>query len=200
MSWDREAEYTTCDDCGDHDPIDEEECIKAGKEHDAKWDEYADYVIETGLDPLDEYYVKHHYTRKVRYTVELSNSLGRAIIRRWKRGTKGAWTGGLPDKTLADYLHCYRSFHPDAVRTKLPLKDLNPTPDRPYGGRVYFTMGELEELAIEDDDCTVTIPRGAKQWPSLHRRVFHIVLEEKVKRAPTAVARELRKLARRKLR
>lgn len=198
VSWDAE-EYTVCDDCGNHDPIDKEDCIKAGEEHDTKWAQYAEYVLKTGLDPLYEYHVHHYFLRKVKYTVELANSAGGARIRKWKRSHSGKWTGGLPDKTLADYLHCYKSFRPDDCRTMRPLKDYDPESGGPYGGRVYFTMKELEELAEQDEACTVSTPRDAKRLYNIRRRRFHITLKEKVPRSPASIARDLRKLARRDL-
>jgi hypothetical protein len=199
MSWSlyNPPVYTVCDEGGNHDHIDEEDMESAQARREEAWKEYGEYVAHTGLDPLYEYLVRRTYKRKVRYTVELRNGIGGAIICRWRRGTRGKWTYDLPDKTLADAFHCYDDWtkdNPDGSISRRPLKDIDPQ----TGKRTYFRVDELEEFADGAPSFTVTVPRGMSRWPALRFRWFHIDLEETVDRAPAAIARDLKRLAKKR--
>ena len=201
MSWDDDppgyGEYTVCDEEGYHDPIDKDDVNHASARHEEAWKEYGEYVARTGLDPLSEYFVPRTYKRKVRYTVEFRNSIGGAYLCRWRRGARGAWTLAMPDKLLADAFSLYSTFGADPGEiTRRCLEDHDPQ----TGKRTYLRMAELEKLALEDERCKVTVPRGMGRYPALHMRWFHLLWEETVDRSPAAIARDLKRLAKRRLR
>lgn len=70
--------YTTADDCGDHEPLDEEDNVEAYiKDADASWLEYAQWVAEHGKDPCGNYIVDYTETVKEDWEVKITDWIGR---------------------------------------------------------------------------------------------------------------------------
>jgi hypothetical protein len=58
-----DGSWSECDADGNHDSLDEED-VPTPAQHDAAWADYARHVMQTGADPLDNYYVRRTGKRR----------------------------------------------------------------------------------------------------------------------------------------
>lgn len=145
---------------GDHESIDEAD-LPSYEEVQAAWKEYFEYVLETGADPLGNFYVKHVIVRKERWQF------------RFKRAIVGA--------VLAEARHAGRRYN----CRKLP-KHVTEYLNLGAGWALRLQDFETHEafLAIEGLRFDV--------WVTQH-------IEHKIDRSPAALARDLRRAARKAL-
>lgn len=170
----------------DRDPVDESD-VPSFEKQEAAWKRYQAYVAKTGEDPLGEYLVKASYKRKARYVLQFRNSIGGAILCRWKRG-RGAWTSATPPEEVIGYMFLDDWPPNPNTANRRPIKDSVPQPDGTFK-RKYYKLDEFLDLARSDEH----VHKVTKAGP-FHN--IHITLEETVLRSEKAVRRELRQRAR----
>jgi hypothetical protein len=156
---------------GDHEGIDEAD-IPNHEEIAASWQRYADYVSETGLDPLGEYLVPRTTKRKERYSATFRDSIvGPALVQVFRGEC-------LPLRTL-----------PAHVVEFLCVERANES--APW----VFAGGEDNQWAALVA-CDVVRESNPKNAPREARITFTI--EREVPRPDSVVMQELRRAARRK--
>jgi len=171
---------------GDHETVDESD-VPHGEEYSSAWEQYREHVAETGEDPLGEYRVKSSFKRKARYTLQFRDSIGSAILCRWKRG-RGEWTPATPPAEVIAYM-LLDDWPPNPnTGNRRPIKDSVPQPDGTLK-RIHYRLKELVDLARADE----SVLKVTKVGP-FHN--IHLTLEEDIPRKPSAIARELRRRAR----
>ena len=89
--------YSVCDEDGDHDDCEEDDVPDADAEREA-WARYAQFVVDTGTDPLHNYLIRHTVKRRERWTLQFSRSLVGIVLTGARRGRRGQWLGpsGVP--------------------------------------------------------------------------------------------------------
>lgn len=85
--------YSISDECGDHEPLDEP---PSAEEHEQAWREYTQWAIETGQDPLDNFYVRQTSKVKERWQFWLFKSLTGPRLDRARRAGKEYKPQDLP--------------------------------------------------------------------------------------------------------
>ena len=175
----------------DRDTVDESD-VPSFEKQEAAWKRYQAYVAKTGEDPLGEYLVKASYNRKARYILQFRNSIGGALLCRWKRG-RGTWTSATPPEEVIGHM-LLDDWPPNPNTTnRRPIKDQIVTYDAEEGETTfkptYYKLDEFLDLVRSDKH----VHKVTKVGP-FHN--IHITLEEMVLRSEKAVRRELRQRAR----
>jgi len=170
---------------GDHEEIDAEE-LPSCEEIDRSWAEYAEFVAETGDDPLFEYTGVDYYrkTRQV-WEVWFTPSIIGPILMGVRRGagrSGGKWSReGLP-RELTEYLNLQGSV------------------GRQHAGDFRGDWRGFVEIVLKGDDDTRRTHHRNGRMSSQRGVRFEVVLVGKEARRDSAVERDLRKVARRHLR
>lgn len=170
---------------GDHESCELSD-IPSYEEIESAWDEYRQYVQTTGKDPLSEYHVKYTFKRRARYTVQIRNSIGGAFICRWKRG-RGSWQLTPMPTNLGNYILCTSISNNPHIHHKRPVKDETRQDDGTWKP-AYYPLSEFLELAQADDQVHKITSTG----PFYN---IHLTIDELVERKPSAIARDLKILA-----
>ena len=171
--------------CGNHESCDLSD-IPSFEEIESAWHEYSQYVQTTGKDPLEEYHVKHTFKRSARYTVQIRNSVGGAMVCRWKRG-RGQWQLTPMPSNLANYLLCTNISNNPHTDHKRPVKDETRQDDGTWKP-TYYPLSEFLEVARADDQ----VHKITRTGPFYN---IHLTIDEIVERKPSAIARDLKILA-----
>jgi hypothetical protein len=69
-----DGSYSICDSDGDHESIEQED-VPSVEEHDRQWEEYRQWVLEYGKDPLGQFYVRHVAKTKERWQFRFIKTL-----------------------------------------------------------------------------------------------------------------------------
>lgn len=168
--------YTTwsLDECGDFEFCDETETVadinKELEGNAAAWEEYRQFVVETGTDPLGNYYAKSEVEKEETWQFRAQQSIPGMVLHYVRRDGRGP---KLTDDEIP--LH---------VRQFLALRSLRP-------GLDYMHDFKSPE-DIQDRARGVTWQRA----PSL-QVLGRFAIKAKTPRRSTAVARDLRRAARR---
>lgn len=101
--------WSECDADGNHDPLDEED-IPTVEQHDAAWAEYARSVIETGADPLNNYFVRRTVKRREAWQFRLRRSIVGAVLVQAVRLRKEVRFYQIPDY-VRRYLNLQGNTH-----------------------------------------------------------------------------------------
>ena len=164
-----DGSYTTCDECGDHEPFDASEVEDYCKEAEASWVEYASWVAEHGEDPCGNYLVAHTEKVKEDWEVRFTDWIGRSkhgyAVYEARHGDK-VYLAGDFSKELAQFL----------LLTKV-------------GGRYCIDR----DVTMED------IRKEAKVEGNGPTYVMTITIEYDKPRDPELIAAELRDLAQKHL-
>lgn len=181
---------------GDPEGVDEADLPTYEEAHKAE-EEYRVHVHETGEDPLYQYRVKHSYKRKVRYTAEFRQSIGGAILCRWKRG-RGAWSIGTQPapKMLADYLDLtwWDFTNRKYVTGRRPVKEQTLREDGGWENHGY-TLEEYAALAQDDLQVRAVTRMGRRNHTGNKSfAMVHLTIEEPVDRKPSAISRDLKRI------
>jgi len=183
---------------GDHEDVEESD-VPTYEEVEKAEEAYRVYVHETGEDPLYlyEYRVKHSYKRKVRYTAEFRQSIGGAILCRWKRG-RGAWSVGTQPapKLLADYLGLtwWDFTNRKDVIGRRPVKEQTRREDGGWENHGY-TLEEYAALAQDDPQVRAVTRMGRRNHTGNKSfAMVHLTIEEQVDRKPSAISRDLKRI------
>ena len=161
-----DGSYSLCDCDGNHEGCEADD-VPTHREIIAAWNEYNEYVIETGRDPLCEFSVRRHRKCRQRYTAWFQRIDLGWVLCRLRRGRVDLSVHDVAEE-VCEYLHLVHTKS-GAYRTAISLKE----------------FGECEEVTL---------------LSSYERCRASFVLEPEVPRSASAVAKDLRKAARRSLR
>ena len=95
---------------GDHKDCDESD-LPTGEEIDASWREYAQYVIATGADPLNNYYVRSTRIERQAWAFRFGPSIIGPVLLQARRGRKV-----MPASELPPHVREYLGLHQDNKR------------------------------------------------------------------------------------
>jgi hypothetical protein len=155
--------YTLCDECGDHESLETED-VPSFEEHDRKWREYTQWALETGTDPLGNFFVRHSIKTRERWQFRLAKTLvGPRLIDARHAGRR--------------YTLTHLDELPGQVRTFLNLD----------------SSGKLGDFATWDELIELLPDIKAGRWFVAH-------IEEDMPRQKDAIARDIRRIARKSLR
>lgn len=163
---------------GNHEPIDEDD-LPSPKEELESWRRYAAWVLEHGQDPLENYHVKHVVETVQPWRFKVINSSAGPIVRRAFHGRREVALESLPER----------------VKSYLNLKLMRPTGE-PADGWVmqdFKSTNDLLEAAESDPACRMGSRPGRDGWTLSCR------ISVNVPRSDTAIARDLRRSARKHL-
>lgn len=168
---------------GDHEDLDSEDDLPSDQEIRKAWEAYDQDCLATGTDPLYQYNVQHTLKRESWWTVELTNSIVGVRFLQARRGThsRGLWINDaamLPEE-VRNYmlleLHCgnwYMCINEPGKRS---------------------TMPEVRELIGSGSEDTKIL-----QGTGTLKLRLRVKIKEIVPRSEAAVAKDIRKIARRK--
>jgi hypothetical protein len=88
---------------GDHETVSRKDVPSAEEERES-WQKYAAYVVETGLDPLDEFSVKHSVKGRQRWRFRINDSIVGPVLAGAQRGRRPVPLADLP-QYIRDYLN-----------------------------------------------------------------------------------------------
>ena len=198
-SWDLDDEggYVSFDGC-DWDCGDQEDYEDDLKNWSRAWAEYHGDVAATGDDPLGEFLVPHTYTQRRAFVVEIRQGVGGAMVTRGKP-KRGHWSAAQMPEPLADYLLAYTQDEQcNLVYGKRLIKDQH--------NAVAYTADEYVHQADGDDQ--VSKITQVRRFPShlehiggeIRYATLHLWIEHRVDRKREAIARDLKRAARKALR
>lgn len=165
---------------GDHEAVEEED-LRSADEIQNVWLHYSQYVADTGLDPLGEFFVKRTITRKARYQARIGKAVGGVRLLAIRKGRK-------------QWLSQELSRLSDEVRMFLGIED-SPSDSRPI-------MQDFDAFirAISGEHSNVRIMHRSSICPTLCDVQIEFELDERIPRSKRAVTRELKALARKAVR
>lgn len=95
---------------GDHEDCDESD-LPTNDEINASWREYAQHVVQTGQDPLGNYYVRSQRTERQAWAFRFGPSIVGPVLLQARRGRRV-----VPASELPEHVRQYLGLHQDGKR------------------------------------------------------------------------------------
>ncbi len=162
---------------GDHEGVDPED-VPTLEAVEQAWREYHEDCAATGKDPLEEYIIPRYHERNVTWQVIFQVSVLGVVLQQVRRQGRGPWQPhGAASIALTRYLDVVSEgsrFLFNAYACEQPVA----------------TMDRLRRLAESDPDVTV------HKTESMNRLKLTVKVTEKPPRKPSAVTRDIKRVAR----
>jgi hypothetical protein len=169
---------------------------------DVAWKDYYLSVVDTGSDPLENFFIRHSYQQRRCYVVDIREGIGGALVCRWKP-KRGQWSVGQMPTPLADYLMAYtydEYFQPVYGHRLIKIAPCGDEPSVAYGADEFVGLAESADQ--------VTRITKVRRYPShlehiggkIREATIHLWIDQRIERNPPCVARDLKRAARKAIR